>query len=268
LGRRGRRLWLEDLELIEVHELTHDYGDFRAVSGVSFRVEPGQVYGYLGPNGAGKSTTVKVLLGLLAPTSGSVTLAGVDVRKDPVGARAKSGYVPEVASLYEALTAVEHLKLVGRLRGLDEGVIDRRSEALLDTFDLTARAGEPIRSYSKGMRQKVALALAFLHRPDVLVMDEPLSGLDASAALILKRMVRGMADAGSAVLYCSHVLDVVERLCDRALILNKGQVVAEGSIDELRQKTEGTTLDEVFRSVATDVDPEARANALLEVLQS
>lgn len=254
--------------MIEVDALTHDYGDFRAVSGVSFRVEPGQVYGYLGPNGAGKSTTVKVLLGLLAPTEGSVRIAGVDVREDPVGARARTGYVPEIASLYEALTAVEHLQLVGRLRGMEEEVIDRRTKALLDTFDLTARGGSPIRSYSKGMRQKVALSLAFLHRPQVLVMDEPLSGLDASAALILKRLVRGLADAGSAVLYCSHVLDVVERLCDRALILNKGKVVAEGSIAELRKKTAGTTLDEVFRSVATDVDPEARADALLEVLAS
>lgn len=252
--------------MIEVERLTRDYGDRRALDQVSFRVERGQVYAYLGPNGAGKSTTVKILLGLLPPSSGSARVGGVDVREDPVRVRENVGYVPEVTSLYETLSAREHLEFVGRVRRLPEREIARRSEALFSAFGLEQRCDDAIRSYSKGMRQKVALALALLHGPRVLILDEPLSGLDAGAALVLKRVIRGLADRGASVLYCSHVLDVVERLCDRALILNEGRVVAEGTIDELRARTRGTTLDEVFRSVATDVDPERRARELLEAL--
>ncbi len=252
---------------IEARSLVMQFGDVRALDGVSFEVAAGEVFGYLGPNGAGKSTTIKLLLGLLAPTSGVARVAGIDVAADPVGVRERIGYVPEVLSLYDALTAEEHISFVGRLRRLDEATIARRSEALLATFELTDRAREPIRTFSKGMRQKVALALAFLHRPEVLILDEPLSGLDATAALILKDVIRGTAARGSAVLYASHVLDVVERVCDRAMILNRGKTVAVGTIAELREKTKGTTLEEVFRRVATERDPEQLARELLEALE-
>lgn len=251
---------------IEATGLVFDYGELRALDGVTLRVDAGQVFGYLGPNGSGKSTTVKVLLGLLKPTEGNVSVAGVDVTRDPVSAREQIGYLPEIISLYEALTPEEHLRFVARLRRLDEAVIEPRIAALLGTFGLTDRAGEEIRTFSKGMRQKVALALAFIHRPPVLILDEPLAGLDATAALILKDLIRGFASRGTAVLYCSHVLDVVERVCDRALILKQGKPVAEGTIDELRRQTANTTLDEVFRSVATEVDPARQARDLLEAL--
>ena len=251
---------------IAVEQLTKRFGELTALDAVSFRVEPGEVFGYLGPNGAGKSTTVKILLGLLEPTSGRVEIDGVDAIADPVTARERIGYVPEAQSLYDALTPIEHLRFVGRMRQLDDAVIARRGEALLDTFGLADRADEPVRTYSKGMRQKVALALAFLHRPKVLLLDEPLSGLDATSALLLKDLIRGFAARGSAILYCSHVLDVVERVCDRAMILAKGTEVAHGSIGELRAQTKGTTLDEVFRSVAMERDPAELASQLLEAL--
>ena len=253
---------------IEVTDLVHEYGDFRALDGVTFRVDPGEVFGYLGPNGAGKSTTVKVLLGLQRPTSGTVRIDGVDVAADPVAAREKVGYVPEVSALYEALTPTEHLQFCGRLRSMPESLIEARSSALLATFDLGERSDEPIRSFSKGMRQKVALALSLLHAPPVLILDEPLSGLDATSALTLREVIRGFASAGSAVLYSSHVLDVVERICDRAIILKEGKVVAHGAISELRAQTEGTSLSEVFRSVATERDPAERARELLDALAS
>lgn len=251
---------------IEARSLSRDFGDLHALDGVSFRVEKGEVFGYLGPNGAGKSTTVKVLLGLLAPTSGEVEVDGVDVARDPVSARERIGYVPEVQSLYESLSAEEHLRFVARMRLLDEATTERRSEALLSAFDLEGRAQEPIRSYSKGMRQKVAIALALVHRPTVLILDEPLAGLDVTTAMTLRGVIRGCASRGTSVLYCSHVLDVVEKVCDRAMILNHGKVVAAGTLEELRQETEGTSLDEIFRSVATEVDPDQRADALLEAI--
>ncbi len=253
---------------IEVENLAHSFGELRALDGVSFRVAPGEVFGLLGPNGAGKSTTVRAILGLLAPDSGVVRVAGVDVAADPVAARARIGYLPEVLSLYEALTPREHLSFVGRVRGLADEVIERRGLALLGAFEIGDRADEPIRTFSKGMRQKVALALAFLHRPQVLLLDEPLSGLDVTAALLLKELVKGSAAAGATVLYCSHVLDVVEKVCDRAMILARGKPVAQGTIAELRDQTRGTTLDEVFRSVASEFDPIARARELLAVLGS
>lgn len=263
--RRGQtEAWVS----IEVSGLVHQYGDLRALDGVSFRVEEGQVFGYLGPNGAGKSTTVRCLLGLQQPTAGTVRIADVDVARDPVAARARVGYVPELTALYEALTPVEHLMFVGRLRQMDDAIIERRGAALLDAFDLRDRANEPIRAFSKGMRQKVALALALVHAPPVLILDEPLSGLDVTSALTLREVVRGFASGGAAVLYSSHVLDVVERICDRAMILKGGRAVAEGTIDELRARTAGTTLAEVFRSVATERDPADRAAELLEALRT
>jgi len=253
---------------IRAHGLIHDFGELRALDGVDLEVGAGEVFGLLGPNGAGKSTTVKILLGLLKPKAGSVLVAGVDLATDPLTVRERIGYLPEIISLYEALTPEEHLQFVARLRGLEDAVIERRSRALFEAFSLTERAREPIRNFSKGMRQKVALALAFIHRPPVLILDEPLAGLDATAALILKDLIRGFAERGTAVLYCSHVLDVVERVCDRAMILNRGKTVAQGTISELRRQTANTTLDEVFRSVATETDPALLARGLLEALDS
>lgn len=254
--------------MIEVESLRREFPPVIALDGVSFRVGAGEVFGYLGPNGAGKSTTVKVLLGLLAPTSGRAVVDGVDVSADPVTVRERIGYLPEVLALYDALTPREHLRFVGRMRKLDEATIERRGSALLETFGLIERRDQPIRTFSKGMRQKVALSLAFLHRPRVLILDEPLAGLDATSALLLKDLIRGFAARGAAVLYCSHVLDVVEKVCDRALILNRGREVASGTIAELRERTKGTSLDEVFRRVAVERDPEVLARQLLEALES
>lgn len=250
---------------VEVRGLRHRFGPNEVLHGVTFMVPRGSVFGLLGPNGAGKSTTVRILLGLLRPAEGEVRVAGVDPVRDGVAVRARVGYVPERQALYETLTPREHLAFAARVRGLEDAVRRRRSDALLRTLGLADRAEETIRSFSKGMRQKVQIALALLHRPEVLVLDEPLSGLDAPSAILFKEIVRGWAERGGSVLYGSHVLDVVEKVCDRAVVLDEGRVVAEGSIEELRRFARGTSLEDVFRSVV-DRDPEAEARALVEAL--
>jgi ABC-2 type transport system ATP-binding protein len=252
---------------IEVRGLEHRYGDLVAVADVSFRVAAGEVLGLLGPNGAGKSTTVRALLGLLEPSGGAIHIAAIDARRHPERVREVVGYAPEVPSLYDALSPQEHAALVGRLRGLDEAAIERRAAALFELFDLEGRASEPVRGFSKGMRQKVSLSLALLHAPRVLLLDEPLSGLDAGAARIVKELVRGLAGRGTAILYCSHVLDVVERVCDRAIVLDSGRVIAEGAIDELMERGGDSTLESVFqRLVDPGGDPASQAAAALAEL--
>jgi ABC-2 type transport system ATP-binding protein len=234
---------------LRVSALAHRYGAEPALRGVSFEVKKGEVLGYLGPNGAGKSTTIKCLLGLIRADEGEIRVAGIDVRQDAVEVRRRVGYLPEIAALYEGLTPVEHARFIGRLRGLADDAIEKRLDALLGAFELTERRHDPVREFSKGMRQKVGLSLALLHGPDVLLLDEPLSGLDATAARIVKELVRGYAASGGAVLYCSHVLDVVERVCDRVVILDRGAIVAEGSVDELMRREGDRTLDSVFQRV-------------------
>lgn len=254
---------------IEIRGITHRYGETLALEDVNLDVAAGEVVGYLGPNGAGKSTTVKLLLGLMAPTTGTIRVAGIDIARDPIEVRRRVGYLPEIASLFEGLTPLEHALFSGRIRGLDDATIERRTHATLAAFDLTDRMHDPIRGFSKGMRQKVSILLATLHAPQVLLLDEPLSGLDAGAARILKELVRGFAHRGAAVLYCSHVLDVVERVCDRAAILDHGRIVALGTIEELRSRTSETTLEAVFQSVVESIgDPAERASSILAELSS
>ncbi len=249
---------------IEVEGLSHRYGDFQALDDVTFQVASGEVLGYLGPNGAGKSTTVQTLLGLLDPMKGSVRVAGIDVRMDPVEVRRRVGYLPEIASLYEGLTPLEHALFVGRLRSIPDETIERRMRAIFRAFELEDRLEGAIRGFSKGMRQKTSIALALLHDPKVLLFDEPLSGLDAASAQLLKELIRGLAKRGAAVLYSSHVLDVVERVCDRAVILDHGKIVAQGTIAELRAKSRETTLEAVFQSVVDpEGDPAARASRII-----
>lgn len=253
---------------IHVASLSHSYAGNPALRDVSFDVKPGEVLGYLGPNGAGKSTTIKCLLGLIEADAGEIAIGGIDVRIDPVEVRRRVGYLPEIAALYEGLSPQEHARFVGRLRGLDEAVIDRRLNVLLAAFDLTDRLEVPAREFSKGMRQKLGLALALLHGPDVLLLDEPLSGLDATAARVVKELVRGYAKSGGAVLYCSHVLDVVERVCDRVIILDKGIVVAQGGVDELMKRGSDATLDQVFqRVVERGRDPTTIATEVIQELR-
>jgi ABC-2 type transport system ATP-binding protein len=223
--------------LIETHNLTKRYGDKLAVNDVSFQVHGGEIFGFLGPNGAGKTTTIKVIVGLLQPSSGQVKVAGYDVQAQPLPAKAANGYVPDEPNLYPKLSAREMLRFVGDLYELDRRQVERRIEELLKLFDLSEAGDDLIDSYSHGMRQKTALAAALMHDPKVLVLDEPTVGLDPKSARLIKDILRQLAGRGAAVFLSTHILEIAERMCDRIGIINKGALVAVGTMAELRAIT-------------------------------
>jgi ABC-2 type transport system ATP-binding protein len=234
--------------LIETRNLIKRYGDKVAVNNISFDVYGGEVFGFLGPNGAGKTTTIKMIVGLLQPTSGTVKVAGYDVQTQPVFAKSASGYVPDTPNLYAKLTGQELLRFVGDLYSLDRGQAARRIDELLRKFDLFAAANDTVDSYSHGMQQKASLAAALMHDPKVLVLDEPTVGLDPKSARLIKDILRQLADRGAAVMLSTHILEIAERMCDRIGIINKGELVAVGTMAELRvlDKTGQASLEDIF----------------------
>jgi len=234
--------------LIETRNLVKKYGDKVAVNDVSLSVQAGEVFGFLGPNGAGKTTTIKMIVGLLQPTSGTVKVAGYDVQAQPLQAKAASGYVPDTPNLYAKLTGRELLRFVGDLYDLDRQHMVQRTEELLRVLDLGEAADNTIDSYSHGMQQKASLAAALMHDPKVLVLDEPTVGLDPKSARLIKDILRQMAERGSAVFLSTHILEIAERMCDRIGIINKGELVAVGSMNELRSlgKAGEVSLEDIF----------------------
>ncbi len=239
------------LPLIETRNLVKRYGDKVAVNNVSFDVRAGEIFGFLGPNGAGKTTTIKMLVGLLQPTSGSAKVAGYDIQQQPLLAKAASGYVPDTPNLYAKLTGRELLRFVGDLYNLDRQAVAHRVDELLRMFDLTAAAEDTLDSYSHGMQQKASLAAALMHDPQVLVLDEPTVGLDPKSARLIKDILRQMAERGRAVFLSTHILEIAERMCDRIGIINQGQLIAVGTMDELRasDKSGGASLEDIFLSL-------------------
>ena len=234
--------------LIETRTLIKRYGDKVAVNNVSFDVYGGEVFGFLGPNGAGKTTTIKMIVGLLQPTSGTIKVAGYDVQKQPLFAKAASGYVPDTPNLYAKLTGRELLQFVGDLYNLDRNQAACRIDELLRMFDLSGAADDTFDSYSHGMQQKTSLAAALMHDPKVLILDEPTVGLDPKSARLIKDILRQLADRGSAVMLSTHILEIAERMCDRIGIINKGELIAVGTMDELRKlgKEGQLSLEDIF----------------------
>ena len=249
--------------MIEVEQLTKTYNGTEALSTVSFRVPKGQVCGYLGPNGAGKSTTVKILTGVLRPTAGFARVAGFDVVTESLEVKKRIGYVPETGTLYSTLSANEYLALTGALHDMEDEEIAERSKQMLELFQLKDAADRRLDTLSKGMRQKVVISAALIHDPEIVLFDEPLSGLDANAAWLIKDIVRGLADRGKTILYCSHILDVVERLCERVIILDRGRIVADGMTAELLSSSKRATLETLFRSLTTSEDNQELVGAFL-----
>jgi ABC-2 type transport system ATP-binding protein len=236
--------------LIETRNLVKRYGDKAAVNDVSFEVYGGEIFGFLGPNGAGKTTTIKMIVGLLQPTSGNVRVAGYDVQTQPLQAKAACGYVPDTPNLYPKLSGRELLRFVGDLYEMDRQQNERRMEELLRLFDLEAAGDDTIDSYSHGMQQKTALAAALVHDPKVLVLDEPTVGLDPRSARLIKDMLRQIANRGAAIFLSTHILEIAERMCDRIGIINRGELIAVGSMDELRSIGKGeTSLEDIFLSL-------------------
>jgi ABC-2 type transport system ATP-binding protein len=244
------------------------YGSVPAVQNVTFTLAPGQVLGYLGPNGSGKSTTVKMLTGLLEPTHGEVTHHGQNIQKSLVAFRKRLGYVPEEANLYSYLTGEEYLDMVGTLRAIPESQRKAKINALLELFSLRPHRYVNIGSYSKGMRQRILLIAALMDNPDVLILDEPLSGLDVTSALILKNLLQALSAQGKSVFYCSHILEVVEKVCSHLIILRKGQVVAEGATREVLERIGKSSLEGVFLQLVEDRNVVQVANDIVDVVVS
>ncbi len=247
-------VWVKELitiqPFIETIHLSKRYGDKVAVDNVTFSVQGGEIYGFLGPNGAGKTTTIKMIVGLLKPTEGTVKVAGYDVQGEPLKAKASSGYVPDTPNLYPKLSARELLRFVGDLYDMKRDQVERRIDELLRLFDLAEAGNDLIDSYSHGMQQKTSLAAALMHDPKVLVLDEPTVGLDPKSARLIKDILRQFADRGAAVFLSTHILEIAERMCDRIGIINHGQLIASGTMDELRALGQGeTSLEDIFLSL-------------------
>jgi ABC-2 type transport system ATP-binding protein len=224
------------------------------------------VVGYLGPNGSGKTTTDRMLTGLIEPTAGTVLFNGGDINADPIGFRQRLGYVPEEPHLYPFLSGREYLELVGQLREMPTRILERKIGGLMDLFGLGGAAEQSIASYSKGMKQKVLIIAALLHDPEVLIFDEPDSGLDVTAALVLRHLVHILAARGKAVLYSSHVLETVEKLCTRVVVLHRGRVVADDSVEQLRTLLVSRSLEEVFAQLVLRDDPERTACDIADIV--
>jgi ABC-2 type transport system ATP-binding protein len=253
--------------VLEVRSLTKYYRNVPVVDHVTFAVRPGEVTGYLGPNGSGKSTTVKMLTGLLEPTTGHVLLDGRDIRSDLNAYKKRLGYVPEEAHVYTYLSGLEYLQLIGRLRCLPEGAVTQKANELLRLFSLHPHRYVPISAYSKGMKQRVLLAAALLHDPDILIFDEPLSGLDITSALLFKHLLAALAREGKVILYISHVLEVVERVCAKVIIIYKGRIMADDSVGNLRDLMSLPTLEEIFSELVQQENMEDVARGIVEVMQ-
>lgn len=252
--------------MLEARHLVKRYFGASVVSDVSFTVAPGEVVGYLGPNGSGKSTTAKMLTGLIEPSEGTVLWRADDVARDPVGFRQRLGYVPEEPNLYTFQSAIEYLELVGRLRELPPALLARKIMALLELFGLSNSATQDIGSYSKGMKQKVMIIAALLHDPDVLILDEPDSGLDVTATLVLRHLLIALARRGKAILYSSHVLELVEKACDRVVVIHRGKVVADDSVASLQRLMSSQSLEAVFSQLVLRTDPQQTASDIADLV--
>ena len=240
--------------MIRLEGLTKRYGGFTAVNQIDLHVPPGELFGFLGPNGAGKTTTLRMIAGILRPTVGRITLGGHDLLADPMKAKARLGFIPDRPFVYEKLTGGEFLRFVAGLYGQDGAVVDKRIDELLGLFELTTWRDELVEAYSHGMRQKLIISSALIHRPELIVVDEPMVGLDPKGARLLKDIFRHFVDRGGTILMSTHTLEVAEAMCDRIAIIQEGEIVARGTMAELRDQTAAgnASLEELFLKLTGD----------------
>jgi ABC-2 type transport system ATP-binding protein len=253
--------------MLELVHIAKTYRSIPAVQDVSFTLREGEVLGYIGPNGSGKSTTVKMVIGMIKPTRGKVFWNGVSIHDDLARYRVQLGYVPEEAQVYTHLSGLEYLQLIGRLRGMPESLIDHKARTLLHLLSLEAAQYSALSDYSKGMKQRVLIAAALLHDPTLIVFDEPLSGLDAVSARLFKDLLVVLAGEGKAILYISHVLEVVERVCNRVIVLSRGQVVADAAPEELTRLMKLPSLERVFAQLVKQTDTAQVAREMADVMK-
>ena len=254
--------------MLELRNVTKLYSGIPAVKDVTFVARPGEVTGYLGPNGSGKSTTLKMITGLIEPSAGEILFRGEPIQRHRIAHRQRLGYVPEEPHVYPHLTGFEYLEMIGQLRALPERTLAVKIDGFLRLFSLYADRYVPISSYSKGMRQKVLLAAALLHNPEIILLDEPFSGLDVNSALILRNLIGKLAARGKVVLFSSHELETVERVSSHIVILHKGRVVANDSIEQLRSLMSLSTLESIFTELAIEQDTEGLSRQIIEIIES
>jgi ABC-2 type transport system ATP-binding protein len=254
--------------MLEVRHLRKRYSGIPAVDDVSFVARPGEVTGYLGANGSGKSTTMKIATGLIEPTSGEILFEGQSIKTDPMAYRQRLGYVPEEPHLYTHLSGLEYLVMVAELRDMERTRADERIHGLLRLFGIHGDRDVAMSSYSKGMRQKILLSAALMHNPDLILLDEPFSGLDVGSSLILRSLIKELATRGKIVLFSSHELETVERLCSHVVILHRGKVVADDSIERLRVLMALPTLEGIFLQLAVEQDSVAVSREIADLIHA
>ena len=235
--------------IISLQNVRKNYGDKAVLKGINLDVYPGQIIGYIGPNGAGKSTTVKILCGLISEYEGDVIIKGTNIKDDIIKVKSMIGYVPELAELYEVLTPAEFLGFMAELYNMDADVARDRIIKIMTAFGLEPNLHQRMDTFSKGMRQKILITSGLLHNPDIIILDEPLSGLDANTVIIIKELISKLAKEGKTIFYCSHMMDVVEKVSDRIVLINDGLVLADGSFDELKQQQGDISLEKIFASL-------------------
>ena len=237
------------MSIIDISGLKKQYNSNYVLKGIDLTIDAGKIVGYIGPNGAGKSTTIKILSGIISDFEGEVNVLGMNVRENPIEIKQKIGYIPEQAALYEVLSPMEYLNFVGKLHQLQDAEINTKSNELLKLFELGDKADQRMNGFSKGMKQKVLLISGLMHNPEIIFLDEPLSGLDANAVILVKEILSQLKQAGKTIFYSSHIMDVVEKISDRIIIIDKGTVIADGSFEMLQQQASMGSLENIFTSL-------------------
>ncbi len=249
--------------IISLKNVFKSYGEKKVLKGINLEINRGQVIGYIGPNGAGKSTTVKILCGLISDYEGEVLVNGLNLKNDPVKAKSMIGYVPELAELYDVLTPMEFLSFMSELYNMDQKVAQDRIVKMMSAFGLEANIHQRMDTFSKGMRQKVLITSGLLHNPEIIILDEPLSGLDANSVIIVKELISKLSKEGKTIFYCSHMMDVVEKVSDRIVLINNGVVIADGSFEELKQQQGDFSLEKIFAGMTGKESIDSAAEELM-----
>ncbi|HVW12573.1 MAG TPA: ABC transporter ATP-binding protein [Mucilaginibacter sp.] len=256
---------MSETPIIQIRNLSKSYGSKLVLKNLSLDIFPGQVIGYIGPNGAGKSTTVKILTGLIPDFEGQVIVNGLSMTTEPTEIKKLFGYVPENAEIYDVLTPMEYLDFIGKLYGMDDATLRERAGKLLAAFGLGNNADDRMDTFSKGMKQKVLLISGIIHNPKIIILDEPLSGLDANAVIMVKELITRLSQEGKTIFYCSHMMDVVEKVSDRILLINRGEIIADGTFESLKQN-HGDTLERIFAKLTGNEGQGSDADAIINAL--
>ncbi|AOY77966.1 ABC transporter ATP-binding protein [Clostridium formicaceticum] len=258
---------MERQPIIDIKNLRKSYEGKEVLKGIDLQVYEGQIIGYIGPNGAGKSTTVKILLGIVEGYEGEIKIFGKDISEDPIQYKKKIGYIPETAEIYDSLTAYEYLAFIGEVYGMELKIVNERAKKLMEIFGIQEVYHSRIASFSKGMKQKVLIIASLIHDPDILFLDEPLSGLDANSVIIFKEILAALALQGKTIFYSSHIMEIVEKISSRIILLNDGRIVADGSFEELKKQSVEGSLEEIFNQLTGFHQHKEIAKAFVDVLQ-